>query len=123
MLFSIRVNNTQEVELLLLHSTAKVDLVKCTLSPTLSRFQNGLYSKMADVAMAAAHLTEGLLPVGMEIVYLDYVISTCTAARTAARTAASVVWLHHYLLLFFYVWAAKIPAHTHKKSSGLATRD
>ena len=49
-------DNNQEVELLLLHSTAKIDQVKRTLSPPLSGLQNGLYSKMADVAVAAAHL-------------------------------------------------------------------
>ena len=60
----------QEVELLL-HSTAKVDLVKCMLSPALPEFQNGLYSKMADVAMVAA--------------YLKRVYSAVTYCNTAVR--------------------------------------
>ena len=55
-LVSIKVKQYQEVELLLLHSMAKVDQVKPMLFPTLSGLQNGLYSKMADVAMVAAHL-------------------------------------------------------------------
>ena len=37
-------------------SSEKVDQVKPTLSPMLSGLHNGLYSKMADVAMAAVHL-------------------------------------------------------------------
>jgi len=49
---SIGLKLHQELELLL-HSMAKIDEVRATLSPMLS---DRLCSKMADVAMAAAHL-------------------------------------------------------------------